>query len=77
MKDIAYNPDVKAIIVFSDSEKSAKLVSAMRPAAKGLQFHLINVSRKSLAWGVQSIIAVMRAVGRYDVYFKRRQKLNL
>ena len=34
VKDMAYNPDVKAIIVFSNSGKSAKLVSAMRPAAK-------------------------------------------
>ena len=34
VKDIAYNPDVKAIIVFSNSGKSAKLISAMRPAAK-------------------------------------------
>ena len=34
VKDIAYNPNVKAIIVFSNSGKSAKLVSAMRPAQK-------------------------------------------
>ena len=31
VKDMAYNPDVKAIIVFSNSGNSAKLVSSMRP----------------------------------------------
>ena len=57
VKDIAYNPDVKAIIVFSNSGKSAKLVSAMRPAAKILTISPnINVSRQvSLLLGVQSI----------------------
>ena len=57
VKDIAYNPDVKAIIVFSNSGKSAKLVSAMRPAAKILTISPnINISRQvSLLWGVQSI----------------------
>ena len=57
VKDIAYNTDVKAIIVFSNSGKSAKLVSAMRPAAKILTISPnINVSRQvSLLWGVQSI----------------------
>ena len=57
VKDIAYNSDVKAIIVFSNSGKSAKLVSAMRPAAKILTISPnINVSRQvSLLWGVQSI----------------------
>ena len=57
VKDMAYNPDVKAIIVFSNSGKSAKLVSAMRPAAKILTISPnINVSRQvSLLWGVQSI----------------------
>ena len=57
VKDIAYNPDVKAIIVFSNTGKSAKLVSAMRPAAKILTISPnINVSRQvSLLWGVQSI----------------------
>ncbi|MDB4339677.1 pyruvate kinase [Pelagibacteraceae bacterium] len=57
VKDIAYNPDVKAIIVFSNSGKSAKLVSAMRPAAKIFTISPnINVSRQvSLLWGVQSI----------------------
>tara|TARA_B110001452_G_scaffold250045_1_gene237997 strand:+ start:215 stop:1627 length:1413 start_codon:yes stop_codon:yes gene_type:complete len=57
VKDIAYNPDVKAIIVFSNSGKSAKLVSAMRPAAKIITISPnINISRQvSLLWGVQSI----------------------
>ena len=57
VKDIAYNPDVKAIIVFSNSGKSAKLVSAMRPAAKIVSISPnINVCRQvSLLWGVQSI----------------------
>ena len=57
VKDIAYNPDVKAIIVFSNSGKSAKLVSAMRPAAKIVTISPnVNVCRQvSLLWGVQSI----------------------
>jgi len=57
VKDIAYNTNIKAIIVFSNSGKSAKLVSAMRPAAKILTISPnINVSRQvSLLWGVQSI----------------------
>ncbi len=57
VKDMAYNSNVKAIIVFSNSGKSAKLVSAMRPAAKILTISPnINVSRQvSLLWGVQSI----------------------
>ena len=57
VKDIAYNPDVKAIIVFSNSGKSAKLVSSMRPAAKIITISPnINVSRQvSLLWGVKSI----------------------
>ena len=57
VKDISYNSNVKAIIVFSISGKSAKLVSAMRPAAKILTISTnINVSRQvSLLWGVKSI----------------------
>ena len=57
VKDIAYNTNVKAIIVFSNSGKSAKLVSAMRPAAKILTISPnVNISRQvSLLWGVQSI----------------------
>ena len=56
VKNIAYNQNVKAIIVFSNSGKSAKLVSAMRPAAKILTISPnINVCRQvSLLWGVQS-----------------------
>ena len=56
VKDIAYNPDVKAIIVFSNSGKYAKLVSTMRPAAKIVTISPnINVCRQvSLLWGVQS-----------------------
>ena len=57
VKDMAYNSNVKAIIVFSNSGKSAKLVSALRPAAKIVTISPnINVSRQvSLLWGVQSI----------------------
>ena len=57
VKDIAYNSNVKAIIVFSNSGKSAKLVSAMRPAAKIFTISPnINISRQvSLLWGVKSI----------------------
>ncbi len=57
VKNMAYNQNVKAIIVFSNSGKSAKLVSAMRPAAKILTISpSINVCRQvSLLWGVQSI----------------------
>ena len=57
VKNIAYNNNVKAIIVFSNSGKSAKLVSAMRPAAKIVTISPnINVCRQvSLIWGVQSI----------------------
>ena len=56
VKNIAYNKNVKAIIVFSNSGKSAKLVSAMRPAAKIITISPnINVCRQvSLLWGVQS-----------------------
>ena len=57
VKNIAYNPDMKAIIVFSNSGKSAKLVSALRPSVKILTISPnINVSRQvSLLWGVESI----------------------
>jgi len=57
VKDIAYNPNLKAIIVFSNSGKSAKLVSSMRPAAKIVTISPnINICRQvSLLWGVQSI----------------------
>ena len=57
VKDIAYNPNVKAIIVFSNTGRSAKLVSAMRPAAKIITISPnINVCRQvSLIWGVKAI----------------------
>ncbi len=57
VKNIAYNPNVKAVIVFSSSGKSAKLISAIRPAVKILTISPnINVSRQvSLLWGVKSI----------------------
>ena len=57
VKNIAYNPDMKAIIVFSNSGKSAKLVSALRPSVKILTISPnVNVSRQvSLLWGVESI----------------------
>ena len=57
VKDIAYNANVKAIIVFSNSGKSAKLVSSMRPAIKIITISPnINISRQvSLLWGVESI----------------------
>jgi len=57
VKNIAYTQDVKVIIVFSNSGRSAKLVSAMRPAAKIVTISPnINVCRQvSLLWGVQSI----------------------
>ena len=59
VKDIAYNPDVKAIIVFSNSGKSAKLVSAMRPAAKIVTISPILMFRdKFPCYGVFSLLIV-------------------
>ena len=57
VKDLAYNPSIKAIIAFSNSGKTAKLVSAMRPRVKIITISPnINVSRQmSLLWGVQSL----------------------
>ncbi len=57
VKDLAYNPSVKAIIAFSNSGKTAKLVSAIRPRVKIITISPnINISRQmSLLWGVQSI----------------------
>ena len=57
VKDLAYNPSVKAIIAFSNSGKTAKIVSAMRPRVKIITISPnINVSRQmSLLWGVQSL----------------------
>ena len=57
VKDLAYNPSVKAIIAFSNSGRTAKIVSAMRPRVKIITISPnINVSRQmSLLWGVHSI----------------------
>ena len=57
VKDLAYNPTVKAIIAFSNSGSTAKLVSTMRPSVKIITISPnINVSRKTaLFWGVKSI----------------------
>ena len=57
VKDLAYNPSVKAIIAFSNSGKTAKLVSAARPRTKIITISPnINISRQiSLLWGVKSI----------------------
>ena len=57
VKDLAYNPMIKAIIAFSNSGSTAKLVSTMRPSVKILTISPnINTCRlTSLLWGVQSI----------------------
>ena len=57
IKDIAYNIKVEAIIAFSVSGNTAKLVSAIRPSAKIITISPnINISRQlSLLWGVTSI----------------------
>ncbi|MDA1197534.1 MAG: pyruvate kinase [Proteobacteria bacterium] len=57
VKDLAYNPNVKAIIAFSNSGSTAKLVSTMRPSVKIITISPnINICRQtSLLWGVQSI----------------------
>ena len=57
IKDLAYNPSVKAIIAFSNSGKTAKLVSAARPRIKIITISPnINISRQiSLLWGVKSV----------------------
>ena len=46
VKDLAYNPSVKAIIAFSNSGKTAKIVSAMRPRVKNNN-HFSKYKRKS------------------------------
>ena len=43
IKDLAYNPIVKGIIAFSNSGRSAKLVSTMRPSVK-----IITISRMQM-----------------------------
>ena len=57
VKDLAYNPRVKAIIAFSNSGKTAKFVSSMRPSVSIITISPnVNVSRGvSLLWGIKSI----------------------
>ena len=57
VKDLAYNSRVKGIIAFSNSGKTAKIVSAMRPSVSIITISPnINVSRGvSLLWGIKSI----------------------
>ncbi|MSP06862.1 MAG: pyruvate kinase, partial [Candidatus Fonsibacter sp.] len=57
IKDIAYNIKVEAIIGFSVTGNTAKLVSAIRPSAKIITISPhINISRQlSLLWGITSI----------------------
>ena len=57
IKDIAYNIKVEAIIAFSVTGNTAKLVSAIRPSAKIITISPnINISRQlSLLWGITSI----------------------
>jgi pyruvate kinase len=57
IKDIAYNIKVEAIIAFSVTGNTARLVSAIRPSAKIITISPnINISRQlSLLWGVTSI----------------------
>ena len=57
IKDIAYNIKVEAIIGFSVTGNTAKLISAIRPSAKIITISTnINISRQlSLLWGVTSI----------------------
>ena len=57
IKDIAYNIKVEAIIAFSVSGNTARLVSAIRPSAKIITISPnINTSRQlSLLWGITSI----------------------
>ena len=57
VKDLAYNPSVKAIIAFSNSGTTAKLVSAVRPRVKIITIspNIIVSRQMSLLWGVRSI----------------------
>ena len=57
IKDIAYNIKVEAIIGFSVTGNTARLISAIRPSAKIITISPnINISRQlSLLWGVCSI----------------------
>ena len=57
IKDIAYNIKVEAIIGFSVTGNTARLISAIRPSSKIITISPnINISRQlSLLWGVTSI----------------------
>ena len=57
IKDIAYNIKVEAIIAFSVTGNTARLVSAIRPSAKIITISPnINISRQlPLLWGITSI----------------------
>jgi pyruvate kinase len=57
IKDIAYNIKVEAIIGFSVTGNTAKLISAIRPSAKIITISPnIHISRQlSLLWGITSI----------------------
>ncbi len=57
IKDIAYNIKVEAIIGFSVTGNTAKLISAIRPSAKIITISPhVNISRQlSLLWGITSI----------------------
>ena len=57
VKGLAYNSSVKGIIAFSNSGKTAKIVSSMRPSASIITISPnVNVSRGlSLLWGIKSI----------------------
>jgi pyruvate kinase len=57
IKDIAYNIKVEAIIGFSVTGNTARLISAIRPSAKIITISPnINISRQlSILWGVTSI----------------------
>ena len=56
-RSIAYNIKVEAIIAFSVTGNTARLVSAIRPSAKIITISPnINISRQlSLLWGITSI----------------------
>ncbi len=57
IKDLAYNQKINTIIAFSNSGKTAKLVSSIRPSAKIIAISPnVNICRQlSLIWGVKTI----------------------
>jgi len=57
VKDLAYNYSVRSIIAFSNSGKTAKFVSSMRPSVNIITISPnVNISRGvSLLWGIKSI----------------------